>query len=205
MEVKFKCGPGKGKTLAQAIRQYMISSAESWKPIGFNFTNGSSIVLNDNIVQSAVKFMADLNKLEFECKSDGMYDDFVQVNYRFTGELYSDDLTKDGVVCNTKGVKLLQSIEEEDLAFTLYFRRAAATLSNEDNYSFLQDRLEEDRLSFPVMRSTHYVVSRVSYTVDSYDTYDKVTFIIGDNINAKEEIMNAVSRLIDSLDTIQYE
>lgn len=201
-EVKIDCAAGEGKTLATALRKYIIADCVSWRPIGFKFDNttANSAVIADNILQSCIKFQTAISSLKFDINAEG---DFHVVYYAFNKDLRSDDLTVGEVTCETPGVDLLKSTDDATVAFTMYFRKGSGTYSQEENYVFLQEKLNTtDRLSINVASSAHYLTRNVTYTVENYDTKDVIIMKFMDCDIGDKLVKNAASSMIKSLEKL---
>lgn len=203
--IDIECEAGEGSALANILRRYIVGNCETWRPIGFAFkgsTIANSAIIANNIIQSNLKFQADILGLEFDITNPSVDANLHIEEYGFTDTFTSKNFNSGSVMCkNSDDIQLLQTTDKESVYFTVYYRKSSGIHSSEDNYDFLRDKLSiQDRVDFPVMASVHYIERRhVTYTVDSYDTKDVIHMTLTGCENPKQVIDDAKSAVITSL------
>lgn len=204
------CEAGEGSILANILRRYIVGNCKTWRPIAFQFRNdnpdsigANSAVISNNIIESFMKFQSSFLKLDFEI--DVADQDLYYEIYKFNNTFTSKDLNTSAVKCTPDNVGLLQATNNQDVTFTVYYRKSFGAHSAEDNYDFIKERKGENfKIDFPTVASVHYAERRcVSYTVDSFDTKDIIHMSMTGCPNPEQLIEEAKSHIINSIQNLE--
>ena len=193
--VTFTVKRGKGKALGQYLRQIILTSFESWRPIGFSVNRPGSnelYIKDGNVVESVRDITATLGVVSFEPKTDIKDKDLIVETFTLTPEnsvLYVKDLV--GKYLQVTGSKatenkiLLSMLKGKDgervepLEFKIYFRFSNGKYNPGENLSFIQNSSgsQQEVFSVKAMSSLHTIMSKVTYEVvpDGYDS-EKLIF-----------------------------
>ena len=148
-----------------------------------------------------IEFSCNLATLNFKVKQE-INTDFVVEHYTFKSHLTSDDLKKGSVIecISEESVGLLDSVKEEPITITIYYRKAFGVIPVSENISFLRGK-GESRKEVKVMSSNHTVLKSFAYKVEDYslDEEELEMRISTKSIDEKELLNLSIDTCIKTL------
>ena len=200
---KVVCRKGQGEALGNLLRDIAYSYIPCWRPIAYSIDKKVSNILysEDTILQDMIEFSCNLATLNFKVKQE-INTDFVVEHYTFKSHLTSDDLKKGSVIecISEESVGLLDSVKEEPITITIYYRKAFGVLPVSENISFLRGK-GESRKEVKVMSSNHTVLKSFAYKVEDYslDEEELEMRISTKSIDEKELLNLSIDTCIKTL------
>lgn len=206
--VNFTVKRGEGKALGQYLRQILLTSLYSWRPIGFSVNRPGSnelYIKDGNVVESVTDIPTTLGMLSFEPKEGAMSDDLAIETFTLTPEnnvLYVKDLVGEYLQvtdADRDSKKIVLSLLKgkdgeriEPLEVKIYFRYSNSKHTPSENLGFLLNKLNSEASVYfvKVMPSLHSVMRKVTYDIeaDGYDS-EKLIFKIESKQGNEEELL----------------
>ena len=184
---------GLGDVIGMTLRRSCIKESVSVRPIGFLLEDGGNMVHSkDHIVEDMISVCTNLAKSQFSTTS---HDELIIVQCDFVKQINLSDISKTGqVTLLSEDRRLLTSLNNNVIKFSIAFRNTSGNFSNAENKLFLQDKVSNSS-RYVMTSSRHTAIEAFSYTVKSTDEEDILDINYTVNNDDQEVLNKTISRL----------
>lgn len=161
--MKFICDKGYGNSLANFIRQSLLTKMTCWRPIAFTIGQSSNVIVaHENCLEDATEVANNLCKYHYEIESE---EEIVEIS--FTGKVLTAADMQDKVhMLDVDDKPIFHTISNEETV-TVYFRQYHGAVSDRDNRAALS-RYGVNADNIVILASRHCNYDSVAVNVSAY-------------------------------------
>lgn len=198
------CKKGQGNAIGNMLRTLAYTRIPCWRPIAYSIDRKVTNTLHseDTILQDMLEFSSNLSKLNFICKQE-TGSDYIVEHYNFNGSFTSSDIQRGSLIgCDLPNIPLLNSIKNETVGISIYYRKAYGVHTVDSNLNFLSSK-GESRREIKTMSSSHTVLKTFYYDVEDKNLDEEVLNITisSDAIEEKELLRESAKASLETIST----